>query len=163
MKLYLMTILFLISMLISSCSLSTEYTPPPTDKELIQKYNDNKKIFTEIKNRLLKESHHVISLDPKWSDPSDLSLEIKENYYALMNKVNIKQISNYKGAIYLTLWSHGNVSGGGSKGYVFKPELSPNGRLFKTKKSLDNISRDKEFFYKRKIEGEWNLFYENTL
>lgn len=106
----------------------------------------------------------MISYDPKYSRPSDISSDILNDYYSLFKTINVKQISIYdQSRVRFPVWSTGNVSGGDKKGYVYKPDERWL-ELFKERDNLDDFSSfNEEFFYRRKIKDDWYIYYEHWL
>ena len=160
MRLYLNTGVVFIVLIISGCS-DTEPSQPPSDQDLIQLFNNNKQVFITLKDKFSKDGFKVISIDPEWCDPKDIPLDTKKEYYRLLKQVNIAQIRSLeKDTVVLAVWDTGNVSGGDSKGYIYKPSTDwPR----EEKESLDNMSLSGEEFYKRRIDGDWCLYYDHFL
>jgi hypothetical protein len=149
-------------LLITGCLSDSNPSQPPTDQSLIEIFNGNKQIFIQLKEKICQDKFAVVSLYPEWSDPENIPLELKRQYYKLFKQVNITKIrKGGENTVEFSVWGVGNVSGGDSKGYIFKPSSD---WLREERESLDNIPlTGKEFSYQRKIADEWYLYYDHCL
>lgn len=164
MKTHFIVSIVLLTALMQGCSFDSDSTSAsaPNDKELIEMFTQNKEVFIQLKTMMLKDGYSVISIDPEWSDPNGIPENVKKEYYRLLEKINVIQIRKRDiDTVVFTVWNIGNVSGGHSKGYILGTDSQWHR---KEKKSLDDISSfESEFFYKRKIDENWSLYYDYFL
>ena len=160
-KFILMYLFVLTLMIIMGCAKIPENIPP-TDKEMIAIFSDNKEVFDALKENIYKDGYTVISITPEWSEPEEIPLAKKDIYYELLQKIKALQIIRRGETVTISIWATGNVSGGDSKGYVFKPNDSKWPR--DSKDSLDNLSFDgNELFLKCEIGNNWYLYFDHSL
>lgn len=154
MKMYLKSFAILIMVLISGCSFD-EPTPAPSDNELITIFNENREIFDKLCAAINEDDYFVVSYNPQWSDPENIPLGKKKQYYDLLKKINARQVSKIGESIRINVWIIGWAGGGDSKGYMFKPKGAD-----QLVDSLDNFSRPGHAVsLRRDIGDEWYLFY----
>ncbi len=148
---------FICGLLLTSIGLSGCSPKPPTDEEMIARFNANRSIFESLVKTMCRDGFQTVSMDPQWSRPEHIAPQIKHRYFDQFKIIGVKQMQSYDGCrAQFLVWSVGYIDVGDYKNYQFRPPKVDNERA-----SLDDLSfsnRRAQFFY-RKIAKDWYIEY----
>ena len=131
--------------------------PPPSDEKMINTFNTHKEVFDELREMIYRDGYEVVSMDPEWSKPSSIPIDVKQRYYELFRKIGVKQLQSYDGGrAQFSVWAVGLGGDGDYKQYQYRPS-----KIEKLVDSLDHLQLGMEHpeFYYRKIAEDWYLEY----
>ena len=144
--------LILIALFLQACS-----EPAPKDSELIGIFKGNRDTFSQLQEMICSNGFKVVSMDPEWSDPENISVVVKRRYYDLFREIGVKQLRSYDGCrTTFSVWSVGFSGDGDYKNYQFRPKDIDN-----VVSSLDSLSLNNTDYvtYHRELEDNWFISY----
>jgi hypothetical protein len=168
---------FALGLLASACGAN-----PPTDDEMILRFQENRPQLTELRDMALEEHRRdpeikIIELDDleaDWkndppehprSDLSKLTEDRRARYVSLFTDLKIEQISVLKNTVDILAARDGFSFGGWAKSFVWDEELGPGAKVLA---SLDyplakeGYAGSSWFLAYRRIENGWYLHYSEN-
>lgn len=132
---------------------------PPSDEQMISNFNKNRAVFEKLQTMICRDNFQVVSMDPEWSKPDNISDSKKQEYYELFKLIGVSQIQSYDNCrMSYSVWSVGWAGDADYKKYEYKPSKPEN-----IVDSLENLplNNNNIAFYFRKIDNDWFISYSH--
>jgi hypothetical protein len=150
-------VIFLVSLL-ASCG-----EKPPSDAQMLDKFNRNKAVFISLRDSLCKDTgRRTVMMDPEWSEPK-VSAEQKKALYEIFNEIDVNGVY-YDGdcSFRLPFWSVGFSGDGDYKYYVYRPGANIKAQAL-ILDNLDEVDRSslEAAFYLKPIGDDWYIEFDH--
>lgn len=132
---------------------------PPTDEELISRFESKRAVFDGLREMMCRDGYQVVSMDPEWSKPTSIPTHVKNRYYQLFRDIGVLQVQSYDGCrMQFSVWAVGWAGDGDYKQYQYRP-VHNNETVDVSSLNNLKLGQDHAEFYLRKIAEDWYLEY----